>query len=66
MKKVINNNISKALYLGDASAKKQYDNLKENGYYRNIISGNISQILEIDTIDINANVYPSFISLCCT
>ena len=56
--KVINNNISKALYLADASAKKQYDNLKENGYYRNIISGNISQTLEIDTIDINANVYP--------
>src|ERR1700681_1343899 len=56
--KVINSNISKALYLADASAKKQYDNLKENGYYRNIISGNISQTLEIDTIDINTNVYP--------
>ena len=37
--KVINSNISKALYLADASAKKQYDNLKENGYYRSIISG---------------------------
>jgi conjugative transposon TraK protein len=56
--KVIYSNISKALYLADASAKKQYDNLKENGYYRNIISGNISQSLEIDTIDINTNVYP--------
>jgi conjugative transposon TraK protein len=56
--KVINNNISKALYLADASAKKQYDNLKENGYYRNIISGNISQTLEIDTIDFNINIYP--------
>jgi conjugative transposon TraK protein len=56
--KVINSNISKALYLADASAKKQYDNLKENGYYRNIISGNISQEIEIDTIDFNINVYP--------
>src|ERR1700676_2775252 len=56
--KVINGNITKALYLADASAKKQYDNLKENGYYRNIISGNISQQIEIDTIDVNTNVYP--------
>jgi conjugative transposon TraK protein len=56
--KVINSNIGKALYLADASAKKQYDNLKENGYYRNIISGNISQTLEIDTIDFNINSYP--------
>jgi conjugative transposon TraK protein len=56
--KVINGNISKALYLADASAKKQYDNLKENGYYRNIISGNISQTIEVDTISFNVNVYP--------
>jgi conjugative transposon TraK protein len=56
--KVINGNISKALYLGDASAKKQYVNLKENGYYRNIISGNISQTVEIDSIDFDTNVYP--------
>jgi conjugative transposon TraK protein len=58
--KVINTNISKALYLADASAKKQYDNLKENGYYRNIISGNISQQIEIDTIDLNTVSYPYY------
>ena len=56
--KVINYNISKALYLADATAKKQYDNLKENGYYRNIISGNISQQLEIDTISLDITNYP--------
>ncbi len=56
--KVINSNMGRALYLADASAKKQYDNLKENGYYRNIISGNISQTIEVDTISINVNVYP--------
>ncbi len=56
--KVINSNISKALYLADASAKKQYDNLKENGYYRNIISGNISQTIEMDTITLNMDIYP--------
>jgi conjugative transposon TraK protein len=61
--KVINSNIGKALYLADASAKRQYDNLKENGYYRSIISGNISQTLEIDTIGFNMNVYPYFFHL---
>jgi conjugative transposon TraK protein len=42
--KVIQANITRALYLADASAKQQYDNLKENSYYTNLISGNISPI----------------------
>jgi conjugative transposon TraK protein len=58
--KVINANLTKSLYLADGSAKKQYDNLKENGYYRNIISGNISQQLEPDTIDLNTSSYPYY------
>lgn len=41
--KVIKANITKALYLADASAKRQYDNLRESGYYASVISGNISQ-----------------------
>src|SRR5450432_65422 len=49
--KVIQANMSKALYLADASAKQQYDDLKENSYYSNIISGNISQEITIDSID---------------
>lgn len=56
--KVITANITKALYLADASAKKQYDNLKEGGYYANIISANISQQVEIDSIEINIDHYP--------
>src|SRR5690349_24426644 len=40
--KVIQANITKALYLSDESAKRQYDNLKESRYYSNLISGNIS------------------------
>ncbi|HEU5365453.1 MAG TPA: conjugative transposon protein TraK [Hanamia sp.] len=58
--KVIQANISKALYLADASAKEQYDNLKENSYYSNIISGNISQSVEPDSIIININQYPFY------
>jgi len=58
--KVIESNISKALYLADASAKQQYNDLKENSYYANIISGNISQEITIDSIDINISQYPFY------
>ena len=58
--KVIQANISKALYLADASAKDFYENLKENGYYANIISGNISQQISIDSIQLDINQYPFY------
>lgn len=58
--KVIQSNIIKALYLADGSAKQQYDNLKENGYYSNLISGNVSQTIEPDSIVINTDVYPFY------
>ena len=58
--KVIQSNLNKALYLADASAKQQYANLKENSYYTNIISGNISQQVEADSITINTNLYPYY------
>jgi conjugative transposon TraK protein len=56
--KVIKTNISQALYLADESAKRIYDDLKENGYYTGIISGNISQTITIDSIQIDLNQYP--------
>jgi conjugative transposon TraK protein len=58
--KVIQANITKALYLADNTAKQQYDNLKENGYYSNIIAGNISQEITVDSIEINTNNYPYY------
>lgn len=58
--KVIHSNINKALYLADGTAKMQYDNLKENGYYTNLISGNISQEIQADSIHINTNDYPYY------
>lgn len=58
--KVIQTNITKALYLADNSAKQQYDNLKENGYFSNLIAGNISQEIEMDSIIINTNNYPYY------
>ena len=56
--KVIKVNLTKALYLADASAKREYDNLKENGYYSGIISGNISQAIKVDSVSIDINQYP--------
>ena len=58
--KVIDENIVKALYLADGSAKTQYDNLKETGYYSNIISGNISQHISIDSVVISIKSAPFF------
>jgi conjugative transposon TraK protein len=58
--KVIQANITKALYLADASAKQQYDNLKENNYYSNLISGNVSQKITTDSISITIDTYPFY------
>jgi conjugative transposon TraK protein len=58
--RVIEANVTKALYLADASAKRQYDNLKESRYYSNIISGNISQEIETDSIRVDVNQYPLY------
>ncbi len=56
--KVIQTNVTKALYLGDQSVKAQYDNLKEEGYYTNLISANISQEISVDSISLNMDEYP--------
>ncbi|SDM97750.1 Bacteroides conjugative transposon TraK protein [Daejeonella rubra] len=58
--KVIQANVSKALYLADRSAKSQYDNLKENGYYSNLIAANISQEINVDSVELDINQYPYF------
>lgn len=56
--KVIKANVTKALYLADDSAKRVYDDLKENGYFAGVISGNISQTITIDSITIDIDEYP--------
>lgn len=56
--KVIKTNVTKGLYLADDTAKRVYDDLKENGYYSGIISGNISQTITIDSINIDTDKYP--------
>lgn len=56
--KAIQATITKALYLADGSAKRIYDDLKENGYYAGLISGNVNQTISVDSVAININEYP--------
>jgi conjugative transposon TraK protein len=58
--KVIDANITRALYLADGSAKLLYDNLKETGYYAGVISGNISQEITVDSIALDMHSYPFY------
>jgi conjugative transposon TraK protein len=58
--KVIDTNIGKALYLADESARNQYNGLKEKSYYNNLISGNISQQIRVDSVQLDMNQYPYY------
>lgn len=56
--KAIAASIKKALYLADGSAKKQYEDLVETGYIAGIISGNISQQVTIDSVQLSSVTEP--------
>ena len=56
--KAIKASVSKSLFLADLSAKRQYDNLVESGYYNNLISASISQEIEVDSTVLDIDVYP--------
>lgn len=55
---MIRNNLGRSLYLADETAKREYDNLRENGYYASIISGNVSQQVETDSVFIDLTSHP--------
>ncbi|RZM22281.1 MAG: conjugative transposon protein TraK [Pedobacter sp.] len=56
--KVISRHMLLALNLADGSAKKSYDNLKEQGYFSSLISANISQEITVDSIAVDLDSYP--------
>jgi conjugative transposon TraK protein len=58
--KLIRENIGKSLYLADASAKQEFDNLTEKGFYTSIVSGNISQQITVDSVQVNTDQYPYY------
>jgi conjugative transposon TraK protein len=56
--KVIQGNLSQALNLADQTAKRAYDNLREKGYYSNLIAANISQEITVDSVSVDIDQYP--------
>ncbi|UII29087.1 conjugative transposon protein TraK [Fulvivirga maritima] len=55
---MIQGQVEKAMYLADHSAKAQHDNLKESRYYSQLISGNISQDIQMTDFEIDTDQYP--------
>ena len=49
----IKNNIEKSLYLIDESGKKEYANLREKGFYNQIISSNATVSIEADSVKLD-------------
>lgn len=49
----IEENIQKALYMGDSSVVSHYLNYKEKGYYNGLIAGSISQEIALDSIQVD-------------
>ncbi|REC62316.1 conjugative transposon protein TraK [Chryseobacterium pennae] len=57
-KSAIESNMKRAFDLADKSAYDYYHDLAEKGYYNRIISGNVQQRIEVDSVICNFNSYP--------
>lgn len=57
-KNAIESNIRRSLFLVDKSAFAYYKDLTEKGYYNRIISGNINQSIQVDSVVCNFDGYP--------
>lgn len=57
-KSAIESNMQRAFNLSDKSTFNYYKDLLEKGYYGRIISGNIQQRIEVDSIQIDFTIYP--------
>jgi conjugative transposon TraK protein len=57
-KSAIESNIGRSLLLSDKSAFNYYKDLSEKGFYNRIISGNINQTIQIDSVNCNLDAYP--------
>ncbi len=57
-KSAIESNINRALFLVDKSAFQYYKDLTEKGYYNRIVSGNINQTIQVDSVVCNFDTYP--------
>lgn len=57
-KAAIENNMKRAFSLADKSAFDYYRDLSEKGYYNRIISGNVQQRVEVDSVQCDFEKYP--------
>lgn len=57
-KNAIESNMKRAFNLADKSAFNYYKDLSEKGYYNRIISGNVQQRIEIDSVLCSFEKYP--------
>lgn len=57
-KNAIESNIQRSFFLADRSAFNYYKDLSEKGYYNRIISGNINQSVQVDSVVCNFDQYP--------
>lgn len=57
-KRAIESNMKRAFNLADKSAFDYYKDLSEKGYYNRIISGNVQQRIEVDSVVCNFDTYP--------
>ncbi|PVD52191.1 conjugative transposon protein TraK [Terrimonas sp.] len=57
-KNAIEGNMQRAFNLADKSVFDYYKDLSEKGYYNRIISGNVQQRIEVDSVVCNFDHYP--------
>ena len=57
-KGAIESNIKRSLFLADKTAFNYYKDLAEKGYYNRVISGNINQMVQIDSVRCDFDKYP--------
>ena len=60
-KNAIEINLQRAFYLADKSVFDYYKDLSEKGYYNRIISGNVQQRIEVDSIVCDFDHYPYWV-----
>ena len=60
-KNAIESNMKRAFNLADKSAFDYYKDLSEKGYYSRIISGNVQQRIEVDSVVCNFDTYPYYV-----
>lgn len=62
-KNAIESNINRAMFLADKSVYTYYKDLVEKGYFNRIISGNINQTLQVDSVVVDFRNYPYLASI---